>query len=237
MQCFALDVCRGFSYYAVIAAAIVTAGCGVPGRLEPGDLPALEMAVVEGWVRQATPTLPLRYELRWTYSTDKGSSRGRAAVHFAPPDSVRFDFRAPFGRSGAAVVMGDSIAWAEPEENVEALVRSSPLFWGLLGVPRPPSPMASVAGQERGGVKVWRYARVTDTLTYRTDEGELGPRLQVELRRGNELVGRVMTLFTRGSPYPFEGTVWFPAGPAVFQLTVQGIDTLAAIDATIWKHP
>jgi hypothetical protein len=46
-----------------------------------------------------------------------------------------------------------------------------------------------------------------------------------------------MTLFTRGSPYPFEGTVWFPAGPAVFQLTVQGIDTLAAIDATIWKHP
>ena len=75
----------------------------VKTQMAPAGLPPLSRAMLTEWLAPHQPVEPLRYDLRWTYQTQQGSAKGRAAVVFVPPDSVRFDYRAPFGRSGAAV--------------------------------------------------------------------------------------------------------------------------------------
>ena len=124
LQRFALDRWTRATYY-LVAVTVGSACSGGPAPLVPEPLPPMERAQVAQWVDRFQPTRALRYDLRWLYVTQQGQSRGRAAVHFVPPDSARFDYRGPFGRSGAAVVIGDSVLWAQPGDDVGALVEAA----------------------------------------------------------------------------------------------------------------
>src|SRR2546423_7056997 len=119
------------------------------------------------------------------------SSAGRAAVRVARPDWLRIDYAGPFNwGAGAALVVGDTTVWADPEKNFRSLVPAVRMLWAGLGIVRPPAVGAAVFGLVGGGpgadsVRIWRFVQGEDTLDYRLARG--GTRgLEAEWRRQGE---------------------------------------------------
>jgi hypothetical protein len=179
----------------------------------------------------------VRYRVRWTLAIDQGSSvRGRAAIVVVPPDSVRFDYRAPFGRSGAAVVVGDRIVWSRPPEEVARLIQVAPVFWAALGLPREPWRGATVTGAEEAKRRTWRYAAGADTLTYLGRHGSRSI-LAAEYRRAGRVVGSVEVEFAAGDGRPVAARMRFPEGHSQVLFTVEAVDSLGQVDPEIWRAP
>jgi len=221
-----------------LAALIALGACGIHiAPLGPADLPPLDRGVAEEWVSPYLPGGPVRYDLRWSYTTQQGTAKGRAAVRFVPPDSVRFDYRAPFGRSGAAVIVGDDVVWQRPEEESAGFVQVAPLFWAALGMPRRPSADAVVTGAAEGETRLWRYAWPTDTLTYRARARVPGASLQAQMRRGGRVVGMVEVTFADTVLQPASAHMIFPGSASTVDFTVVAIEPITAVDSTIWKAP
>ncbi len=235
-QRLALDRAPRGPYYLVVACllgSLLACARGV-APIAPADMPPLPRDTAGVWVAALVPARALRYDVRWAVETQQGQVRGRAAARVHPPDSLRFDYRAPFGRSGAAVVIGDSLYWAEPEERNP--VPPAPLFWAALGIPLHPPAGAVVVGREIPGERAWRYAVGGDTLTYVAKAGSR-TELKALFRRGDEVVGTVTTTLDAATRLPIEATVLFPRSGAFFLLTVQEIDSLAAVEPGIWDRP
>lgn len=233
-QWLALDRPTGGPYLLLLWLGSALAACATgPPPVAPAGMPPLPPSVVAQWVERHQPERPRHYDLRWTYETQKGSVRGRGAVRVLPPDSLRFDYRAPFGRSGAAVVVGDSMLWSEPEDEIEGLVRIAPLFWAALGVARPPPDDALVTGREREGSRAWRYAMRNDTLTYAATPR----RLRADMRRGGDVLGWVSAEFADSGVVPLRSTMLFPKAAARFVIDVRVVETLDDLDPAIWKKP
>lgn len=237
-QRLALDRRSCVPYYAgALMLVVIASGCGVrTARLAPAGLPPVSRTTLTEWLAPHQPVEPLRYDLRWTYQTQQGSARGRAAVVFVPPDSVRFDYRAPFGRSGAAVVVGDEILWSRPQDDVEQLIRVAPLFWTALGILPSPPPEMQVFGDEAGGVRRWRYASITDTLTFVWTQGQPAG-LAAEMRRLRDVVGTVQVEYADSVLRPVSARMVFPGSASFVHFTVEAIETVAEIDPSIWKEP
>lgn len=231
-QRLVLDRPGGRLYY--LLAVLPLAACGrLPPPVAPAGLPPLAPAVLEAWVARHRPARAVRYELGWTYETQKGSLRGRGAIRVAPPDSLRFDYRAPFGRSGAAVLVGDSVVWSAPEDEIEGLFRITPLFWAALGVAMPPAAGAVVTGREREGSRAWRYAMPEDTLTFAALPGVF----RADMRRAGHLVGWVDAQLSHALGPPLRSVLLFPRAGARFAIEVRNVDTLELIDPEVWKKP
>jgi hypothetical protein len=236
-QRLALDHPSRRSYYFGAAALLVSLGCsGYPGRLEPGVLPSLDQVTASSWVAELEPREATRYDLTWTYTTQRGSARGRAAVRLAPPDSLRFDYRGPFGRSGAALVIGDGVVWSEPEEDVSQLIPVAPLFWAALGVARGAPPGAEIFGSESSSRRVWQYVSGGDTLSYVVTR-EPPYRLQAEMRQFDAVVGAVELLFDESTRVPVEATMSFPQSASLFLLSVENAETVSSFGPETWKRP
>lgn len=203
--------------------------------LTPARLPALDPALAREWAAALAPDHPTRFDLQWVYETQQGRVRGRAAVRFAPPDSLRFDYRAPFGRSGAAVLIGDSLVWAEPEQEVETLIPVASLFWAALGLPRQPPAGTPVFGRERANERVWHFRSEGLEQTYIQTWGGAW-RLQMELRQGESVVGAAdVRLDSLGKATG--STITFPRAAARFTLTVTDNERLESIDPAVWRAP
>ncbi|PYO37131.1 MAG: hypothetical protein DMD74_01835, partial [Gemmatimonadetes bacterium] len=85
-----------------------------PGPLVPAPLPALDRDTAVAWMRATLPRHPAAIRFRWKYRDDRLSAAGRGQARIAPPDSLRLDYVATLGvKSGAGVVVGDSIQWAD----------------------------------------------------------------------------------------------------------------------------
>jgi len=239
-QWFALDQPRRLAYYLLLPWLVVGAvACGIRTEsLAPSGMPSLSRAQAESWVSRRVPTRPVRYELRWALETQQGSSRGRAAVQFAPPDSIRFDYRGPFGRSGAAVIVGDEVLWSRPADDVDRLIQTAPLFWAALGIPRYAAFGAAVTGQVEGETYRWRYAQPGDTLTYVLEERPGGGgRFRADLRSGTDVIGTVDVAFADSTLQPASARLVFPPSASIVLFTVTAIDTLVTLDADIWNLP
>src|SRR5690606_15427352 len=129
-QRFSLDR-RGIVPYL----AAVAAGCA-PSRivpLVPVDATPVDRAVVAAWAAPTIPAAPALIRFKWLYRDGRQSAGGRGSVRLAVPDSVRVDARGPLGQGrSSGVVVGDSILWAEPEE--DNLIDAAPnvaLMWAL----------------------------------------------------------------------------------------------------------
>jgi hypothetical protein len=237
-QQLALDRHRRSVYYALVLSGLtaLSACARGPQPLGPDRLPAISRATVREWVEEFTPGRALRYDLRWTYQTQRGSARGRAAVQLAPPDSIRFDYRGPFGRSGAAVVIGDSVIWAEPQRDVERLIPVARLFWGALGVAREPPQGAVLVGGVVNGARVWRHVDGGESVTYVVNLDE--PRtLRLEMSQWGKVVGTVNVRLEEASVLPRTATMVFPSSASLFVITVAEIERLPSIDPEIWREP
>lgn len=226
-------------FYCVAGATLVglAAGChSPPASLMPVGMGPLPSETAEAWVAALVPTRAKLYDLRWTYRTQRGTMRGRAAVRLAPPDSMRFDYRGPFGRSGAAFIVGYQVIWAQPEEDVGGLVPVAPLFWAALGIPRGPPPGWEIRGREENGRRIWEYVRGGDRLGY-VVEGLSPLRLQAELRRFDTVIGTVEAVYGDSIHVPVRATITFPLSASQFFFTVVNVETIAELDREVWKRP
>jgi hypothetical protein len=153
----------------------------------------------------------------------------------APPDSLRFDYRGPFGRSGAALLLGDSVIWAEPEQDVRELIPLAPLFWAALGIPLRPSETASLLARENGAHRAWRVMTGKDTLDL-VHVLTAPARLLTQLRQDG-ISAATEVRFGEAGVIPLRGEMRFPREGIAFIFTVQGVDSTVVFDAATWRHP
>jgi hypothetical protein len=191
---------------------------------------------IAAWLEAYQPATRVRYDLKWRFITQKGSSAGRAAVRIAPPDSARFDYRGPFGKSGAAMILGDSALWAVPEKDTRDLLPAAPLFWAALGAPRLPGRDAALFARWQAGSRAWRYVAGRDTMDF-VESGSGPEALLTEVRREGKIVASTEVRFQAGSRVPLEARLRFPQDGSALLLTVQGVQSVADFDPVIWRRP
>ena len=194
------------------------------------------------WTRTTLPRTPTLIRFRWRYQDERVKYAGRGSTRIARPDSLRFDFAGPFNLgNGAAVVIGDSVAWADPEKNFRSLVPAIPMLWAAFAMVRPPANDARVLGGQLVDSVThkrrvfWRFAQVEDTLDYVvTDSGGRESLLEAEWRRRGAVVARSRSQLD-ALRRPASARVDFPEAPARFELTVGVVDTAAIIPPNVWR--
>jgi hypothetical protein len=195
-------------------------------------------AAAAAWARATLPGRDTAIRFRWKYQDADRRWGGRGQARIAPPDSLRFDYVGPLGLgAGAAVLVGDSVVWADPERNFRSLVPAVRMLWAGLGVVRPPADaqvfgLSDAAGDARQ--QIWRFVDGSDTLDYVVSEGT-GRVLQAEWRQAGKLLARSTTQFD-GRGLPAGARLDFPEGPARFELSVVAVDTAAVIDPALWRR-
>lgn len=209
-----------------------------PRSIAPLDLAPISPDSVAQWVADFTPGQRFRYDLRWRLENDRGTFGGRAAVRVAPPDSLRFDIRGGFGRSGAAMVVGSQGVWARPESDFKDILQSAPLFWAALGSPLKPPTGASTFGVRGPDRLAWRYGVGADTFDFVLLKDRPQERLLAEMRRQGQIVGVVEALFPAGGDGQVASArMNFPSADFRFAFSVEGVDSATVFPPDVWQRP
>lgn len=219
-----------------IAAGALLAGCpttvaplvGVP--LAAGDAQA-----ARAWATSTVPRRGTAFRFKFGYQDEGRSWGGHGTARVAPADSLRFDYTGPLGLgSGAAVVVGDSVMWADPAENFRSLVPAVAILWTALGIVRPPGAEAMVERAESPPRSIWRFVQNGDTLDYVLSAEGAKRILESEWRKNGKVQARCRTeLNTSGQPATAHVT--FPEVPARLDFTVVAVDTTAVFAPAIWR--
>jgi len=235
-QHVSLDRLRALSY---IGAVVGAAACHPrPGPLIPVPLPAMHRDSAVAWTDATLPRHPTAIRFRWKYRDDRLSAAGRGQARIAPPDSLRLDYAATLGvKSGAGVVVGDSVQWADPEKDFRSLVPAIPMLWAALGFVPPPADTAALFGRTDAGGDAhgWtlRVVAGADTLEYVLTVGR-DRVLAAQWRRAGKVVAASTTRFD-ASALPSTARIDFPEGPARFELRVVAVDTVAEFPPALWR--
>jgi len=187
------------------------------------------------WTGGSGPTRPTALRFKWRYHDERRSGGGRGTARVAPPDSLRVDWAAVLGlASGAAVVVGDSLLWADPKENFPTSVPSAVvLVWTALGIVRPPEAAMAVYGGRDSTQTLWRYADGRDTIDFRLLAAV--PRiLESEWRRDQHVMARSRTVLGPAG-LPQSVRIDVPERPARFELTFVAVDTTATFAPALWR--
>ena len=234
-QGFPLDRGRRRSYYLAMGAGLAVLGCQPSTtHIAPQGLRPQPPAVVRDWVHEVRPAAPTRIDLRWRFTNQQGSAAGRAVVRYQGPDTLRFDFRAPFGRSGAALFVGPEMVWAAPADQLADLVPTAPLFWVSVGMPLDPSDGAGVSGLRRGTTRAWRYVEATDTLdVVWQPEAAL---LTGEFRRAGRTIGTTEVQYDSAG-HPATAELRFPGQAARLNFRFEAVATVDAFGPEVWQRP
>jgi hypothetical protein len=188
---------------------------------------------IVAWSQPNGSSRPIAVRFKWHYQDNRRSGGGRGTVRLSPPDSLRVDWAAVLNaRTGAAVVIGDSLRWADPKEDYpSALPQAIQLIWTVLGIVRPPSPGTATFGMRDSTRTVWRYTQDRDTLAFRLTAV---PRtLEAEWRRGGKLMARSRTEYG-ASGLPQRARVDVPQRSARFELSFGVVDTTASLTPALW---
>jgi hypothetical protein len=187
------------------------------------------------WARATVPSQATAVQFRWRFRDERLSAAGRGTARIAPPDSMRFDYSASLNLAGgAAVVVGDSVVWAEPAGDFRSLVPAVPLLWAALGIVRPPALAAAVFGRDDPPRTIWRFVQAGDTLDYVATALPAASRLEAEWRRAGTVIARSRTELD-GRQRPASARIDFPEAAARFEFTVVAVDTAAAIAPALWR--
>ncbi len=237
-QALLLDRLGGLPYHALVAVGLVAAGAGCVRGLKsiaPANLLPTSADTVSMWAAEFQPRVPLQYELRWRFENNQGSSAGRAAVRYAPPDTLRFDYRGPFGKSGSAVIVANDPLWADPEGDFQGLVPVAPILWAALGIVVPPGGGATTAGRQEARWRAWRYVNGEEAIDFIYQRGST-PRLQAEVRHSERVAGVVVVELAPDAPRPTRAVMRFPGGGSRLTFTVQALDSVAAFPPDTWNR-
>jgi len=195
------------------------------------------------WARATLPRTPALIRFRWHYQDERVKYAGRGTVRIAPADSLRFDYVGPLGLgSGAAVIIGDSVVWADPDKDFRSLVPAVPMLWAAFAMVRPPAEHAAVFGGQLEERVVWQFAQAEDTLAYVAtppDSARRGGMLEAEWRRRGKLVARSWARLDTVA-HPAGARIDFAdaagkTGEARFELTVVAFDTAQVFAPAIWR--
>ena len=194
------------------------------------------------WARATLPSTRTLIRVRWRYQDEHVKYAGRGSERIAPPDSLRFDYVGPLGLgSGAAVIIGDSVLWADPEKNFRSLVPAIPMLWAAFAMVRPPADSAVVFGARLADSTsqrrrtIWRFVQSGDTLDYVvTDSAGRESMIEAEWRRRGAVVARSRSQID-SLGHAASARIDFPEGPARLELTVVAVDTIAVISPTLWR--
>jgi len=195
------------------------------------------------WARATLPRTPALIRFRWHYQDERVKYAGRGTVRIQPPDSLRFDYVGPLGLgSGAAVIIGDSVVWADPDKDFRSLVPAVPMLWAAFAMVRPPTEQAAVFGAQLEQRVVWQFAQPADTLAYVAtppDSARRGGMLEAEWRRRGKLVARSWARLDTLA-HPASARIDFAdaagkTGGARFELTVVAFDTAQVFAPVIWR--
>ena len=187
------------------------------------------------WSRTTLPAGRSIIRFRWRYVDARVRYTGRGSARIAPPDSMRFDYAGPLGLgAGAAVVIGDGVAWADPAANFRSLVPAIPMLWASLGMVQPPGTDDAVFALAEPRRAIWRFAASDgDTLDFvATLAAERV--LEAEWRRGRKVVARSRTQLD-SQARPISARIDFPEAPARFELTVVAVDTAVVFPPALWR--
>lgn len=228
-----LDRLLAVSY---IAASALLAGCPpavVPLVTQP--LAAADTAAARAWAQSTVPRHATAIRFRFDYKDEGREWGGRGTARVAPADSLRFDYTGPLGLgSGAAVVIGDSVLWADPAQNFRSLVPAIPMLWTALGIVRPPGSDATVQRTEGPPRDIWRFVQNGDTLDYVATADGATRILESEWRKDGKVLARCRTEFDARA-LPAKAHVAFPEVPARLDFTVVSVDTAAVFAPAIWR--
>ena len=219
-------------------AALLLVGCvGGIRSIAPENLAPLAADTAAAWASVFEPAGPLQFDLRWQFENRDGRASGRATARFAPPDTLRFDYRGPFGRSGSALIVGDAAVWSEPEGNMDDLVPVAPVLWASLGIMLAPDEGTAFLGSDTGDRRAWRQVEGERALDYIVTR-DTPPRLLAEMRDGTRILGVAEVELAGPAPtHPTAAVMRFPTQRSTFTLTVRQVDTVAAFPADTWKRP
>jgi len=214
------------------------AGCaGTIRSIASPDLAPIPPDSASAWAAPFQPAIPLQFDLRWRFENREGRAAGRATARYAPPDTLRFDYRGPFGRSGSALVVGGEAVWSEPEGDMSDLVPVAPVLWAALGIILAPTEGSQALGTATPERRAWRYTagdRAVDYIRIMASP----PRLLAELREGNRILGVVeVELDATAAARPVASEMRFPEQRSRFSLTVRQVDSVAAFPPDTWKRP
>jgi hypothetical protein len=187
-------------------------------------------------LEEFVPEHPRRYDLTWSYTTRQATHRGRAVAWFVPPDSLRFEYRAPFGRRGAAVFVGQRVLWATPEETVKDLIPATQLFWVVLGIPVPPVASDPPTRTMREDGWALEYVVGDTALVFNLTRGS-PPNLTAMLTRGRRVYGTAYAAFSDSTGLPFEGRMMFPESSALFTAIIDSVDADARVERGLFRKP
>jgi len=220
-----------------IAAGALLAGCPNAAVVPLVTIPlaAGDGEAARGWATSTVPRHHTAIRFKFGYKDEGRTWGGRGTARIAPADSLRFDYTGPLGLgSGAAVVVGDSVAWADPAQNFRSLVPAVPILWTALGIVRPPASQATVQRAEAPPRSIWRFVQDGDTLDYVASTDGATRILESEWRKDGKVLARCRTALDAGAQ-PVSAHVTFPEVPASLDFTVVSIDTAAVFAGAIWR--
>jgi hypothetical protein len=223
---------------AAVSTLLLGACGGAGGILVPRPVGFVPGTVGEArsWADSTVPTESREIRFRWQFRDDQGAAGGRGRVRWALRDSARLDVTGPLGAGRAAVfVSGDTAVWAQPENDIKRLVPSYPLFWGLLGVVRPPARASDVRKSVTPALTAWQYVAGADTVDYVRLPGP-EPRLIIEVRDGAKTVGTVETKFGADG-LPASARLIVPGVPARLDVTFSSNKKATAFEPDTWVRP
>jgi hypothetical protein len=220
-----------------VVLAVAATGCvGRIHSIAPDYLGAIPRDSVARWAAPFRPTVHLQYDLRWRFENARGKAAGRGVARFAPPDTLRFDYRGPFGRSGSALIVGQGPVWSEPEGDVNDLIPVAPILWAALGIVVPLDDADTVLGGKTATEEAWRYRRGEEALDY-VHIRTASPRLLAERRTGGRILGNVDVALAGDADGDRVAIMRFPRDRATFELTIRRVDTVAAFPPETWRRP
>ena len=198
----------------------------------------MDRETVLGWMDQLRYTENQIINIRpWRYQNQRGAAAGRARIHLAPPDSLRFSYRGPLGKSGQAAVVGQSALWVRPvDDDFGALVEVAPVLWATLGQPLDPPAGLTILGLETETQKVWQYVDLMDTITV-VVSGNPAVEVRSEIRRDGKAVVTGLLELEPGTRQPVRAVIEFPQEPSRFTFTVTGVESGVSFEDDVWAEP
>jgi hypothetical protein len=218
-----------------IAACVALTACrGHLAPLVPELLAPVAPDSIVAWTAPNGPARRVALRFKWTYRDDRRSGGGRGTLRIAPPDSMRIDWASALNiKSGAAVVIGDSLRWADPKEDYpSANARAIQLVWSALGIVRPPDSGVATFGMRDTAGTVWRYIQDRDTVAFRLTG--IPRMLQGEWRRAGRVMARSRTQLAAGG-LPQGTRVDVPERSARFEITFVAVDSTAQFAPALWR--
>lgn len=205
-----------------------------PSDLEWTPAPPAD-SMPPAWIRRSRPTQAVRYRIRWRLQTRTGATTGRAVATIAPPDSLRFEYHAPFGRRGAAVIVGGDVVSAEPQKDVRRLIEVAPLLWAALGIPWSPHGIGEVGARPTGEPAGWRITWADTVITYVRRAGS--PRgMTAQMLAGHRAVGTAYVAFGEPGNRPTKGRIQFVAARSLLTFVVDSVELEVDLGAA-WPRP